>query len=91
MNAGYTARFLEAALHDLSRLDKPVARRILARIEWLVANFESLTAESLAGDLNGLYKLRVGDYRVIYEVLRYERILVVHNVGHRREVYRKRG
>ncbi len=42
------------------------------------------------GDLAGLYKLRVGDYRVIYEVLWDEETIVIHAIGHRREIYRRR-
>lgn len=41
-------------------------------------------------DLAGFYKLRVGDYRVIYEILHEEQMIVIHEVGHRREIYRKR-
>jgi len=44
----------------------------------------------LTGDLAGLYKLRMGDYRVIYEALSAERTIVIHAVGHRRQIYRRR-
>jgi len=46
--------------------------------------------EALTGELAGLYKLRVGDYRVIYEVLWEEETIVIHAIGHRREIYRRR-
>jgi mRNA interferase RelE/StbE len=71
------------------RLDKPVGRRIVERINWLAANLDSVVPEALAGNLAGLYKLRVGDYRVIYETLRQEETIVVHAIGHRSEIYRK--
>ncbi|HMH44966.1 MAG TPA: type II toxin-antitoxin system RelE/ParE family toxin [Pyrinomonadaceae bacterium] len=35
-----------------------------------------------------MYKLREGDYRIIYELLRSEEAIVVHLIGHRREVYK---
>lgn len=88
--AEYRIRILEAASQDLARLDKPVGRRIVQRITWLAANLDSLRLEALAGDLAGLYKLRVGDYRVIYEVLWDEETIVIHAIGHRREIYRGR-
>jgi len=50
---------------------------------------ESIQPEPLKGSLVGLYKFRVGDYRVFYELLRTERILLIHAIGHRRDVYRK--
>lgn len=86
----YRLRILEAAIRDLARLDKRVARRIVRRIRWLAANLETVRLEALTADLAGLYKLRVGDYRVVYEVLRSERTILIHAIGHRSEIYRKR-
>jgi mRNA interferase RelE/StbE len=87
--APYRVRVLAAAADDLGRLDKLVGRRIVTRLNWLAANLASLKLEALAGDLAGLYKFRVGDYRVLYELLDDEQTIVVHQIGHRREVYRK--
>jgi hypothetical protein len=42
------------------------------------------------GNLSDFYKLRVGDYRVIYEIVREETTILVHAVGHRSKVYRHR-
>jgi len=56
----------------------------------MAANLNGIRLEALVGDLAGLYKLRVGDYRVIYEVLWDEETIVIHAVGHRREIYRRR-
>lgn len=86
----YTVRLLVAASRQLSRLDKPVAQRIVERIRWLAASFDSIQPEPLTGDLVGFYKLRSGDYRVVYEVLRAERSLVIHKIDHRSRVYRKK-
>jgi len=70
-------------------MDPPVARRIVDRIRWLAEHFEEITPEHLTGNLAGLFKCREGDYRVIYEPLRKERVIVVHEIGHRREIYKK--
>jgi mRNA interferase RelE/StbE len=86
----FRARLLDAAVRDLARLDKPEARRIVQRINWLAANLGPVKPEALSGDLAGFYKLRVGDFRVIYEMLDAEQILLVHAIGHRREIYRRR-
>ena len=86
----FRARLLDAAARDLARLDRPEARRIVHRINWLAANLGPVKPEALSGDLAGFYKLRVGDFRVIYEMLDAEQILLVHAIGHRREVYRGR-
>ncbi len=86
----YRIRILEAAARELARLDKPVGRRIVERINWLATNLDNIRLETLTGDLSGLYKLRVGDYRVLYEILYDEQVIVIHAIGHRKEVYRKR-
>jgi len=86
----YRIRILQAASRDLERLDKPTGRRIVQRIHWLAENLDAIRLEALTGDLAGLYKLRVGDYRVIYEVLWDEETIVIHAIGHRREIYRRR-
>jgi mRNA interferase RelE/StbE len=84
----YELRILDAALNDLKRLDKPIARRILSRLDWLTVNFDALKPESLSGELRDFYKFRVGDYRVIYQFIAEEEIILVHAVGHRRDIYK---
>jgi mRNA interferase RelE/StbE len=86
----YRTRILDTAARELAKLDKPSGRRVVERIHWLAANLDSIKPEALTGDLAGLYKLRAGDYRIVYEILHDEQTIVIHIVGHRREVYRRR-
>ena len=86
----YHIRILDAATRDLSKLDKPVGRRIVERIRWLAENLGNVHPEALTGDLSGFYKFRVGDYRILYEILEDEQIIVIHAIDHRSRVYRKR-
>jgi mRNA interferase RelE/StbE len=88
--AEYRIRILGTASQDLARLDKPIGRRIVQRINWLAANLDGIRLEGLTGDFAGFYKLRVGDYRVFYGVLWDEQTIVIHAIGHRREIYRRR-
>ena len=76
----------EAATKDLAKLDKPIARRVLRKITWFSNNFESLVPEPLGGEFRGAFKLRVGDWRVVYTVE--SETIVIQFVGHRREIYR---
>ena len=85
----YQIRIQDSAARELAQLDKQVARRVVKRTQWLAANVEAVKPDALGGDLAGLYKLRVVDYRVVYEVLHSEQVIVVHLIGHRREIYRK--
>ncbi len=85
----YQIRILDAAIRDLARLDPAVARRIVNRIRWFAENLDDIKREALTGDLAGLYKLRIGDYRVVYELVQSEQMMVIHLIGHRKEIYRK--
>jgi mRNA interferase RelE/StbE len=84
----YSVRILKSAGRELEALDNPIAKRIVAKIQWLSENLESLKPTALKGELSGLFKLREGDFRIIYQILHKERIVVIHAIGHRREIYR---
>ena len=86
----YQVKFMPEALEDISRLDKTVAQRILTKIRWLSENFDNLTPEVLSGDWKGLFKLRVGGYRVAYTVNQKDQLITVHLIGHRRDIYKVR-
>jgi mRNA interferase RelE/StbE len=85
----HQVRLLQPAIRDLQRLDKSTAARVVQRIKWLAENIDSITPKRLTGPLAGLCKLREGDYRVIYQVLPAEKTIVVHSIGHRKDIYRK--
>lgn len=85
----YGIRLLDAAAKQLQQLDPTVARRTVRRMQWLGEHFDEISPEALTGELSGLFKFRVGDYRFLYEVLESERVIVVHFVGHRRDIYRR--
>ncbi len=86
----YHVAFTPAAHADLARLDKPIAQRVLKKLRWLAEHFELITPEPLTGEQHGVFKLRVGDYRVFYTFDRAETKIIVHFVKHRREVYKTR-
>ena len=85
----YDIRLLKAAVYDLEQLDKIVAKRVINKINWLAKNLDAIRPQQLTGELRGLYKLREGDYRIIYEIIRKENLIIIHFIGHRRQVYRK--
>lgn len=85
----YTVRVLKAASKELARLDKKIAKRLIERIRWLAENLDQAKPVALKGELAELFKLREGDYRIIYEIIRKERVIVIHALGHRREIYQR--
>ncbi len=86
----YRIRLLDSAIRDLARLDKTVARRIVKRLDWLAENLELIRCDTLTADLAEYKKFRVGDYRVLYQVLQDEQLILIHAIGHRREIYRRK-
>jgi mRNA interferase RelE/StbE len=87
--SAFTPRILKNASRQLKKLDPPVAKRIVERIEWMAQHFDKIKPEALKGDLAGLFKYREGDFRIIYEPLHTEKVIVIHEIGHRGEIYKK--
>jgi mRNA interferase RelE/StbE len=83
----YRVELTPAAQRDLRSLDRPVLRRVDAKIRALAEDPRPHGAEKLAGEAE-IYRIRVGDYRILYQIEdALVRVLVV-RVRHRREVYR---
>lgn len=72
---------------NLLELDKKIYLRVRKKLEWLERNFEQIVPLPLERAWSGFFKLRIGDYRVIYKIYWDERLLVIACVGHRRDVY----
>ncbi len=88
-NEPFRLAFDPAAVQQLERLDSRLAHRILAKVEWLAGHADQFPHEALRGAPSSRFKLRVGAYRVIYSLQRDMRLIVVHLVGHRREIYKR--
>jgi mRNA-degrading endonuclease RelE of RelBE toxin-antitoxin system len=82
----FAPRILKSASRQLKKLDPPVAKRIVEQINWLALHFEEIKPEPLKGTLAGLFKHRDGDYRIIYEPLLKEKMIVIHEIGHRSDI-----
>lgn len=73
---------------SLRKLDKSIARRILVKLYGLCELDEpQARCKALAGPLAGLWRMRVGDYRVLLDIRRGELVIVALDVGHRSSVY----
>lgn len=84
----FSIRIKASAAKELKRVVKPDRTRIVAAIDRLAEN--PFLGNVLKGDMRGLRRLRVGDYRVIYEVREAVLVVLVVRVAHRRDVYRRR-
>jgi mRNA interferase RelE/StbE len=83
----YSLRFAESAARSLKKLPPPIRTRIAARIESLAANPYPSGVRKLAVEEHA-YRIRVGDYRVVYDVLEEMIVVLILRIGHRKEVYR---
>ncbi len=84
----YELEFRPEAIEDLRRLEKVIAQRILKKLKWFAENFEHITPEPLRWEMKGLFKLRIGDYRIIYSIVTDEQKLIIYLIGHRKEIYK---
>ena len=83
----YRVTLAPAAARQLRRFDPPVRRRIQATLELLAENPRPPAATQLVGG-SGEWRVRTGNYRVVYEIEDEVLLVLVLAVGHRREVYR---
>jgi mRNA interferase RelE/StbE len=72
----------------MALLDKTIAQHIANKIDWLSQSIESIIPAPLKGKFKGKYKLKVGDWRVIYSFEHSSQIITIYAVRHRREVYK---
>ena len=79
--------YVESALDDIIELDGSAKRIIKKAIEEKLMVDPLKFGKPLRRNLSGLFKLRVGQYRIIYQIRKSEVVVVVVKVGHRREVY----
>jgi mRNA interferase RelE/StbE len=86
--ASYNVVLKPAVVKDFRSLPKPIIARALAGIERLKENPVPRGAIKLAG-AEELYRLRIGDYRLIYGIDKAAGEVVVHHLRHRRDAYRR--
>lgn len=88
----WKVEFDDRARKELRKLDKQTQDRIL---KWLRANLATeedprRTGKSLKGHMKGLWRYRVGDYRIVSQIQDEQILILVIRIGHRRDVYDKK-
>ena len=83
----YSIQITPGAARGLTALDKPARRRIAIRIDALAENPRPAGVKKLQGESN-TWRVRVGDYRIIYTIEDNRLVLLVIKIGHRGDVYR---
>ncbi len=83
----YQVEVLEGPAAVLRRMDPPVRSRIIRRIKWISIHLDEIPLHMLAGKFRGMYRNKLGDYRIIFSIDKQNGIVFVHKVGHRSEIY----
>jgi len=85
----YSVEFLKEAVEELSNIDPIWQKHILNKIKILSADPKNLAnnIKKLKGKYQEYYRLRVGDYRVIYSQENDRLIILIIRIGHRKEIY----
>jgi len=75
-------------LKSMKRLPKRDLRRIKRKVDDLSENLPDPATTKMKGN-NAFHKVRVGDYRIVYEIHQGRLVILVVKVGHRKDVYKK--
>ncbi len=86
----YTVAFSKRARKELENLDKYTQKMI---VNWIEKNLDGCEdphahGKALTGDLKGIWRYRIGDYRLLCDINESELVILALSIGHRREVYR---
>jgi mRNA interferase RelE/StbE len=84
----YKVDFTPQALEDISKLDRSVIERITKKIDWLSESLDRISPQVLKGKFQGMFKLVIGDWRVIFKPDFANKVMTIHMMGHRREIYK---
>jgi len=84
--ASYNVLIKRSAAKELEAVPLKDRRRLVARIEALATNPRPAGVQKLSGEEK--YRIRQGDYRILYQIVDEDLIVTVVRVGHRRDIYR---
>ena len=86
----WKVEFTDIAVRKIGQLDPQVRKRIIGffRERVVHASDPASLAEPLRGEFRGLWRFRIGDYRAICDIQRKQVLVLVLEVGHRKEIYR---
>ena len=86
----WTLEFLPDAEKDLAKIDRADRRRVIAKLEWLLNNFDKIFPSVLSGEFKEFYKLRAGDWRIFYKINWRNRLVIICLIDRRDKIYKKK-
>ena len=86
--ANYSVHLKRSAAKEIEDLGtRTLRRRIISKIRRLAADPRPAGCQKLSRDEN-VYRVRLGDYRIVYRIDDHDKLVVIIKVGHRRDIYR---
>ncbi|MBW1728010.1 MAG: type II toxin-antitoxin system RelE/ParE family toxin [Deltaproteobacteria bacterium] len=83
----YRIEVKRTAAKALKKISKSEQKRIIKAIDSLAENLPNLDTTKMKGN-NPFHKIRVGDYRIVYEIQDDVLLILIVKIGHRKDVYR---
>ena len=83
----YAVEFVPSTARELAALDQAMRRRVARRVEQLAEDPRSAGSVKLRG-ADDVWRSRIGDYRLLYQIEDDRLVVLVIKVGHRRDAYR---
>ena len=83
----FKVEFASVVLRELKNLPSKISHRLVEAAESLGETPYPIGTKKMHGD-EGLWRIRVGDYRILYKIEGHRLVVLIVKIGHRREVYR---
>ncbi len=84
----YTVEFKKSAVKTLRKLPRSIQKRIVDKLSAIENSLPPYSETKLKGN-NPFHKIRVGDYRIIYEIQNDILVILVIKIGHRKDIYKR--
>ena len=81
----YSITYKQSVERDLRRIDRSRLKRLVGVLESKLSEDPHI-GKALSGEFEGLYRIRIGDYRVVYSIM--SKTVLVLRIAHRKDVYR---
>ena len=84
----YSITISQSALKELHSFQKSVVKRLEKAIDNLAINPRPDGVKKLKGNSENLYRIRTGDYRVVYSIEEQVKVVDIRKIGHRKDIYK---
>lgn len=88
MKADYKIQFVSLAAKELKNCPTGQIRKIITHIEALSQNPRPVNSIKLKGNTENIWRIRIGDYRVIYHISDTLKVVTIRHIRHRKDAYR---